>query len=186
VSTENIDTGFSAWERQVFAAMTGASTGENLTLPEFRNILAQGTEPLDVAFADIVHDYMVFRFGEAGGKPVEIPSNIGAARLGSFEGSQHEILEQVHHLQSTYYWGATESLLRETLSLCATIEASSDLREEREFLGFLNEDILDGIAEQFSNNIREEVENGFITGFKESHIENLEAAIERLGKLSTV
>lgn len=183
MTTDNTATNFSVWEREVFTAM---SDWESVSLPEFRNVVAQGTDPIDTALASIIHDFMVFRYGDGGDDVVEVPANISAARLGDVAGSHHELLEQVHSLQNTYYWGATETLLRETLAVCALIEASADLRMEAAFLAFLNQDILDGIAEQFSNNIREEVENGFITHITEDDINALETAVERLADLSRV
>jgi hypothetical protein len=186
MTTDNIETGFSSWERQVFTAMTGTGSEENLSLPEFTNLLAQGSDPVDAALADVINDYMAFHFGESGDKVIEVPANISAARLGDHEGSHHDILGQVHALQSTYYWGATEDTVPQVLSLIASIEASSDLLREQEFLTFLNDDILDAISISISSSTTEDVENGFITSITMEDIESMEAAIERLAKLSKV
>lgn len=185
--TTNSEAGLSPWERQVFAAMTGAAMGTPIPLADFTTILAQPRDektPTDEAFAEIVENHLNFHYGEAGEKPVEIPSTIEAGLKDGFHGSTHEVLKKVVNLQQTYFWGATETILHEAIELCTTIENDDILKQEKEFLAFLDTEIFDGIATHYSEYHGEDVENGFITELSQDDIEKLAEAMQRVSVLS--
>jgi hypothetical protein len=184
-STESSFEGFSAWEREVFTAMTRTDGEQNLSLPEFNKLLSQETGPIDSALAGLVGDYMTFHFGEGNEEAVvEISPNITTASQGNHEGSNHDLLTQVRHLHYTRLFGDTEAVLHEVTSLSESFVADTDLHSEKEFLSFLHEEVLDPISRLYSDSIRDEVEAGNVTHMTIEDIDNMDAAIERVGELS--
>jgi hypothetical protein len=185
MTTENTVSIFSAWEREVFTAMTRTDGEPNLSLPEFNDLLAQETGSIDSALAGLISDYMTFHFGEGNEEAdVEISANITTASQGNHESSNHELLTQVRHLHYTRLWGDTEAVLHEVTNLSKSVAADSDFHSEKEFLGFLHEEVLDPISRLYSDNTRDEVEAGNVTHLTVEDIDNMDAAIERVGELS--
>lgn len=182
MTNSDTQTTFSAWERQVFAAMTDVR-GEYLPLPELNNLLAQATEPIDSALANVVTEFISFIHGEAGDKDVEISANIIAACDGHVEGSEHSLLSFIHFLQKKLYWGDTEEVLHEVIRLCEVVEADPDLQGEKELFAFLYREILLQISLLFIST-RDEVEGGYVTHMTIEDIDKMDDAIGRVGELS--
>jgi hypothetical protein len=128
---------------------------------------------------------MTFHFGEGNEEAVvEISPNITTASQGNHEGSNHDLLTQVRHLHYTRLFGDTEAVLHEVTSLSESFVADTDLHSEKEFLSFLHEEVLDPISRLYSDSIRDEVEAGNVTHMTIEDIDNMDAAIERVGELS--